>query len=69
MATSLYVTVSWAISFSLSPILFNIFAEAMLKNALCRVNEGARVGGHLIKTVSWTVPFVDDQAALDSSCS
>ena len=35
----------------------------MLRDALSGVNEGIRVGGHLIKTVR----FADDQAALTSS--
>ena len=48
---------------SLSPILVNIYSEAMLRDALSSVNEGIRVGGHLIKTVR----FVDDQATLASS--
>ena len=47
----------------LSPILFNIYYEAMLRDALSRVTEGIRVGGHLIKTVR----FVDDQAILATS--
>ena len=48
---------------SLSPILVNIYSEAMLRYALSGVNEGIRVGGHLIKTVR----FADDQATLASS--
>ena len=48
---------------SLSPILVNIYSEAMLRDALSGVNEGIRVGGHLIKTVR----FADDQATLASS--
>ena len=48
---------------SLSPILVNIYSEAMLRDALSSVNEGIRVGGHLIKTVR----FADDQATLASS--
>ena len=48
---------------SLSPILVNIYSEAMLSDALSGVNEGIRVGGHLIKTVR----FADDQATLASS--
>ena len=48
---------------SLSPILVNIYFEAMLRDALSGVNEGIRVGGHLIKTVR----FADDQATLASS--
>ena len=37
--------------------------KAMLRDALSGVNEGIRVGGHLIKTVL----FVDDQVTLASS--
>ena len=48
---------------SLSPILVNIYFEAMLRDALSGVNEGIRVGGHLIKTVR----FADDQVTLASS--
>ena len=48
---------------SLSPILVNIYSEALLRDALSGVNEGIRVGGHLIKTVR----FADDQATLASS--
>ena len=48
---------------SLSPILVNIYFEAMLRDALSGVNEGIRVGGHLIKTVR----FADDQATLANS--
>ena len=40
-----------------------IYSEAMLRDALSGVNEGIRVGGHLIKTVR----FADDQATLASS--
>ena len=38
-------------------------SEAILSDALSGVNEGIRVGGHLIKTVR----FADDQATLASS--
>ena len=48
---------------SLSPILVNTHSEAMLSDALSGVNEGIRVGGHLIKTVL----FADDKATLASS--
>ena len=48
---------------SLSPILINIYSEAMLRDALSGVNEGIRVGGHLIKTLR----FADDQATLANS--
>ena len=36
---------------SLSPELFSIYSEAMLRDALGGVNKGIGVGGHLIKTV------------------
>ena len=49
--------VSW-----LSPILVNIYFEAMLREALSGVSEGIRVGGYLK-----TVRFTDDQATLASS--
>ena len=48
---------------SLSPILVNIYFEAILRDALSGVNEGIQVGGHLIKTVR----FADDQATLANS--
>ena len=48
---------------SLSSILVNVYSEAMLRDALNSVNEGIRVGGHLIKTVR----FADDQATLANS--
>ena len=47
----------------LSPILFSIYYEAMLRDALSGANEGIRVGGLLIKTVR----FADDQATLATS--
>ena len=48
---------------SLSSILVNVYSEAMLRDALNSMNEGIRVGGHLIKTVR----FADDQATLANS--
>ena len=48
---------------SLSLILFNIYSEAMLRNALSGANECFQLGGHLIKTMS----FADGHAALASS--
>ena len=48
---------------SLSSILVNVYSEAMLRDALNSMNEGIRVGGHLIKTVR----FADDQVTLASS--
>src|SRR6478609_2089409 len=42
---------------SLSPLLFSIYAEMMMKEALENVEEGIRVGGELIKDVK----YADDQ--------
>ena len=42
----------------LSPILFSIYAEAMIKEALEDVDEGMKVGGELLIDVR----FADDQA-------
>ena len=52
---------------SLSLILFNIYTEAMLRDTLSGVNEGIRVGGHLILFCIKTVRFADDQATLAGS--
>src|SRR6478609_8805415 len=41
----------------LSPLLFSIYAEMMMKEALENVEKGIRVGGELIKDVKYT----DDQ--------
>src|SRR6476619_3790978 len=41
----------------LSPLLFSIYAEMMMKEALKNVEEGIRVGGELIKDVK----YADDQ--------
>src|SRR6476469_9463820 len=41
----------------LSPLLFPIYAEMMMKEALENVEEGIRVGGELIKDVK----YEDDQ--------
>src|SRR6476469_7708921 len=41
----------------LSPLLFSIYAEMMIKEALENVEEGKRVGGELIKDVK----YADDQ--------
>ena len=35
----------------LSPLLFNIYAEAMMKEALEAMHDYVRVGGHLIQAV------------------
>src|SRR6478609_2887065 len=42
---------------SLSPLLFSIYAEMMMKEALENVEEGIRDGGELIKDVK----YADDQ--------
>src|SRR6476619_6911409 len=42
---------------SLSPLLFSIYAEMMMKEALENVEGGIRVGGELIKDVK----YADDQ--------
>ena len=45
----------------------NIYSEAMLRDALRGVNEGIRVGGHLILFCIKTVRFAHDQATLAGS--
>ena len=47
----------------LSPLLFNIYAEAMMKDAMEEVEEGVRMGGHWIQAVR----FADDQAMVAST--
>src|SRR6478609_2154219 len=42
----------------LSPLLFSIYTEMMMQEALKNVEEGIRVGGELIKDVK----YADDQA-------
>ena len=42
----------------MSPLLFNIYAEAMMLEAMDGVKEGVRIGGKLLKDVR----FEDDQA-------
>ena len=41
----------------LSPLLFSIYAEMVMKEAMEDVEEGVRVGGELLKDVK----FADDQ--------
>ena len=48
---------------SLSPLLYNIYDEAMMREALEEVDQGVKVGGHLIKTIR----FADDKAVTASS--
>jgi len=46
----------------LSPLLYNLYDEAMMKEALYEVECGIQVGGHMIKTVR----FADDKAGVAS---
>ena len=48
---------------SLSPLLFNIYAEAMMVEAMEGIEEGIKVGGKLIKDVR----FADDQGMIAKS--
>ena len=48
---------------SLSPILFNIYAEAMMKESLEYLEEGIKVGGEVVKTIR----FADDKAVVCST--
>ena len=47
----------------MSPILFNIYAEAMIREVLDDVAEGVKVGGKLIKAVR----FANDQAMIGTT--
>ena len=47
----------------LSPLLFSIYAESMMKDALDNIEEGVLVGGRLLKDVR----FADDQAMMSST--
>lgn len=47
----------------LSPILFSIYAEMMMKEAMDGIEEGVRVGGEWMKDVR----FADDQAMIAST--
>jgi len=47
----------------LSPLLFSIYAESMMKDALENIEEGVLVGGRLLKDVR----FADDQAMVSST--
>ena len=47
----------------LSPLLFSIYAEAMMTEALTDCEEGIKVGGELLSDVR----FADDQGMLASS--
>lgn len=43
---------------SLSPVLFDIYAEAMMNEGLLELEDGVRVGGRMVKSIR----FADDQA-------
>lgn len=47
----------------LSPLLFNIYAEAMVKEGLDNIEDGVKVGGKLVQAVR----FADDQAMVANS--
>jgi len=44
-------------------LLYNLYGEAMMRNALHEIECGIKVGGHVIKTVR----FADDKAVVASS--
>jgi len=48
---------------TLSPLVYNLYDEAMMREALYEVKCGIKVGGHIIKTV-W---FADYKALIASS--
>src|SRR6218665_3362594 len=45
----------------LSPLLFNIYIEELIREALEDIEEGIKVGGKIIKALR----FADDQAMLE----
>lgn len=47
----------------MSPLLFNIYAEAMMEEAMDGIEEGIKIGGKLLKDVR----FADDQGMLSGS--
>ena len=47
----------------ISPLLFNIYAEAMMMEAMEGIEEGVKIGGNLLKDVR----FADDQGMIASS--
>jgi len=48
---------------SLSPLLFNIYIEELIREALENTEEGIKVGGKTVKAMR----FADDQAMLAGS--
>jgi len=49
--------------FPLSPLLFSIYSEAMMKETMDSIEEGIRIGGELLKDVK----FADDQGIVANS--
>ena len=47
----------------MSPLLFTVYAEAMINEAMEGIDEGIKVGGKLLKDVR----FADDQGMVASS--
>ena len=47
----------------LSPLLFSLYAEFMMKDAMDTVKEGIKVGGKIVKDVR----FADDQGMITST--
>src|SRR5215469_16988953 len=47
----------------LSPLLFSIYAESMLRDAIFNIDEGVLIGGRMLKDVR----FDDDQAMVSNS--
>jgi hypothetical protein len=47
----------------MSPLLFNIYAEAMMTEAMEGIEEGIKIGGNLLEDVR----FADDQGMLAGS--
>ena len=48
---------------TLSPLLFNLYDEAMIREAVTDVDIGVKVGGYMVKSVT----FADDKAILARS--
>ena len=47
----------------MSPLLFNIYAEAMMVEAMEGIEEGIKIGGKLLKNLR----FADDQGMIAGS--
>src|SRR6218665_2088976 len=57
------IRANWQRSEKLSPLLFNMYIEELITEALGNTEEGAKVGGKIIKALR----FADDQATLAGS--